>query len=87
MPNPLFLVLLRCNLDDLPLGIFETQDAAVTFCQGLTLRQAERVQRLLTADRSEYLHLSVVRFLDNVPVGELEVELPKALTEDPDVVE
>jgi hypothetical protein len=65
-----FLVLLRCGMDDLPLGLFATHTAAWNFAKGIvpTSEEIAVTERVLSLDVSDLHAVSVMSFDNGVPV-------------------
>ena len=64
-----FLVVLRCTMDDLPLALFETADAANNFVRAFNPDTDLPIEEIWTLDRSSINGVCIVQFRNSVPVG------------------
>jgi hypothetical protein len=65
-----FLVFVRCNSDDLPIGLFATEDEAITFAWNNRGNDAlKTIEDVLNIDASPTICTHVIEFKNGVPVG------------------
>lgn len=64
-----YLVLLVHSMDDLPVGLFATERAAVRFAESLKPKPTSAVRRMFQTDCSTPLCVKVVPFVKGRPRG------------------
>jgi len=64
-----YLVLLRCNMDELPVRLFEDQAEAIQFAKTFDVDAAIEAWDLLNWATSKPLWVAVVTFKDGIPTG------------------
>lgn len=69
-----FLVLLCCLMDDIPVGLFPTQEEAMEFGRSLDEYPSENVEETFGIDLSEAVCVKSVEFRNGVPFGFKEVK-------------
>lgn len=62
-----YLVVMACSHDDLPLSLHSTYEDAVEFAETHDVVDTERIEELLSIDKSEPVCLKVVSFLNGQP--------------------
>lgn len=64
-----FLVVLRCTMDDLPLALFETADAANNFARQFDPDADLPIEEIWSLSRSSINWVSIVQFRNGLPVA------------------
>lgn len=64
-----FLVVLRCTMDDFPLALFETADAANNFARQFDPDADLPIEEIWSIDRSSINGVCIVQFRNGVPVA------------------
>lgn len=65
-----YLVLLNHTMDDLPIGLFETSEAAEAFAKRARPMPAKRIRDIFGSDCSTPCCVSIVQFRNGRPVSD-----------------
>lgn len=69
-----YLVVLRCMMDDLPLGLFATRAKALKFALNLDFDGELPIERVWGIDRSSITQVDILQFKNGEPVARFAVD-------------
>lgn len=62
-----FILMARCSMDDLPLGIYSTLDSAKTAAAEVTDEDLDQARDAMLAGESEFIRMAILEFRGGKP--------------------
>lgn len=75
MPVYQYLVMLRCNIDDYPLRLFDDKDSAIRYAKRCRDVPPKSVWHQFTPDVSQAIEVAVVTFTNGAPTSNETIKL------------